>query len=575
MNKLLIAMGIVAVGAGGYFYTQNQPQTVVEVPDTTLDYIPADSVAVGVQFKPLDLQHYIASAGSNPSVEDLMAMAESDPYNLTNREAFFYGLYERWIETSTDKTALNQAFGFGESFKTQFFTLGMLPVIKFELEAPQNFLKTLDELEAKHQFAHRSGKVGEQAYRAYPMVDSSGEVEAEVIFAQVGDKIIVAFNIEPLAELNQLDIALEVNQPASPLAATTTLADLQTKYPSATGTMAGYFDFEKIAKAVTTTDTNLLAKQITKLAEHGGEDLTTSELHSDVCKQEIQGIAANWPRLIWGMDSGKDDSFVSKIVLESNNQVVLSALQSLRGFVAANNSDSLLSMGLGLNVNNLAPALTNIISDLQQTQYQCPSLASSQAEMMQSNPAAMAGMAAGFVNGLKGIGLQIFDYEIDAEYGDGLSKLDASFSISADNPQMLIQSAAMMMPPLAQLQIPTDGTPVALPPALTGELLATAPIYVAQKTNHLVIYTGDKAEQSLTAQLDAPLESNGMFSMMLDYQKLMKPMITLMEQSGEEVPYELKTFAETPYKMDFSYDILPEGISLDMNYTFTSTEAAK
>ena len=62
--------------------------------------------------------------------------------------------------------------------------------------------------------------------------------------------------------------------------------------------------------------------------------------------------------------------------------------------------------------------------------------------MRGQNPAPAISMGAGMANGLKGLSMEMFglDVNMNGQYGPELGQLDAIFSISADDPNMLLQT---------------------------------------------------------------------------------------------------------------------------------------
>ncbi|MBB1382669.1 hypothetical protein H5071_12095, partial [Shewanella sp. SR41-2] len=68
MNKMAIAAVVLAVGAGGYFLSQQGTSVVKN--DPMLDYVPADTLAFSGQLVPFPLKDYLYSIAGNYQAYD-------------------------------------------------------------------------------------------------------------------------------------------------------------------------------------------------------------------------------------------------------------------------------------------------------------------------------------------------------------------------------------------------------------------------------------------------------------------------------------------------------------------------
>lgn len=143
--------------------------------------------------------------------------------------------------------------------------------------------------------------------------------------------------------------------------------------------------------------------------------------------------------------------------------------------------------------------------------------------------------------------------------------LDASVSISADNPVALFQAAQMMEPSLSQIQIPADGTPVEVPPQLAEQFAEIGTVYVASKGNHLSFYTGESATKAATNLFGQALESNGLYNTYISYSKLFGPFVEMMKRSGEPVPAELEPFIQDDIEANMTFDVTDKGLAFEMS----------
>ncbi|MDP2571328.1 hypothetical protein Q8W40_03965 [Vibrio penaeicida] len=568
MNKLVIAAGIAAVGAGGYLYTQQQASQSVSV----LDQIPSDSAFVSAQLTPLELDKFLGSMGSVPSMDDILELTETDPQQMTNRETFFITLGDTYFKAIQSGEAYKAAFGAPDTLTSYVYLVGLAPVFKFDVADEQAFWATFDKVETDSNFKHVAKKVGDVAYRSYSMAEENNETKLEFVVAVHQGIATITLDSADFGATSPLKVALGVEAPVQSVAQADTINKMLAAHPELGKDSVGYLDHQQFATGFTTTDGNLLAKHITKISELINAESPSSEnplaiVQSEQCKTEIAGIAANWPRTVFGATINENTTMDMDILVESKNSVVLDALKSIRGFIPALNDtqNSALSFGLGVDVNTLAPALNAIWQDSLATGYSCAPLAEMQAGLRQANPA-MIGMATGFVNGLKGVSFNLFDYGFgEGEYGEELNMLDASVSISADNPVALFQAAQMMEPSLSQIQIPADGTPVEVPPQLAEQFADIGTVYVASKGNHLSFYTGESATKAATNLFGQALESNGLYNTYINYSKLFGPFVEMMERSGEPVPAELEPFIQDDIEANMTFDVTDKGLAFEMS----------
>lgn len=566
VNKMLIAAGVVAIGAGGFFYVENQSNSSVSI----LNQVPADTAILAAQLTPTPLDNYLSSIANMPSREDMLALMETDPADITNKQQFFLSFYDSFLNAVESPAQFKTTFGTSDSINNYFYTLGFIPVIKMEVEKAAAFWATMDKIEAESQFVHTKKTLDTVNYRSYSLAEQDGVSEVDLVIAITDGFATITVNVPKLGDLNPLKMALGIEKPVSSVASESIIDNIKTKHPTISTEHISYIDHQQLAKGITTVDGNLLAKQITRMNEIESST-SMAAIQTPACQADIQSIAANWPRTVAGGSFHANGMISGDFIIESNNKVILDALQSLRGFIPQSDliKQSALFFGLGIDVNQLTPAVTNILSDIQSVPYQCQPLAEFQQEMKQANPAMMIGMASGFVNGLKGISFSLFDYEFSqGEYSEELTKLDAAITLSAENPTALVQNAAMMIPELASIQIPTDGTPFELPAELVGMLGDIEPAYAVAKANHLVVYSGEQAAKFSQDLLDKPIEQNGMTDVFIDYNKLFSPMLTMLEESGEPIPEELEAFIQNDLNASMKYDVTDKGISVSVTNLF-------
>ena len=564
MKKILIAAAVIATGAAGYWVSQDMGSNGEQ--NAILTYVPADTPVFSGQLTPFPIKAYINSVAQSYQnyPDDMFAeLEESDDA----RAKFMLSLTQTYMESLESGDKFISTFGLPEQMRSYFYSLGLLPVVKLEVEKPDAIWAVLDKAEKESGFTHEKKSIKGQEYRAYTLTEP-GEPEAISLLFSISKGILTvtldsAFN-QPETVATALGLAPVTNS----LADSGILQDIM-KTHGFNGDGIGYINHQELIKAITTTDGNQLARQLTVLAELEGED-PFAIVRSNECHTELSAMAANWPRTVFGVNNVSISDTQSHMelatIVESKNQVMLDALSSMRGFIPEyirNNNDSVFSMGLGIDVSQLVPALTSIWDDMLTPQYQCVVLQEVQEEMSGQSPA-MLGMFTGMVNGVKGVAVSLIGYKFsDDQDNPALDSLDAIISLSTENPSMLFNMLKPFAPELADIQLADGGEAVDL-----SYLLPLPPEFaikpmMAVKGDHLVIYTGKVGEEKANDLANEALSNNGLFSLAVDYGKMLTPVITFAEMSGEPLPEELLMMEDYNMQVKMGIDINPTGIIFD------------
>ncbi|WP_137222889.1 hypothetical protein [Shewanella sp. MEBiC00475] len=561
MNKMAIAAVVLAVGAGGYFLSQQGTSVVKN--DPMLDYIPADTLAFSGQLVPFPLKSYLYSIQGNYQAYDADNMLSLDD-SSSPQERFFISLYKQYMTVLADPDTLLSTYGLPDSLKSYFYTLGALPVMKIQLSNPTAFWAELDRAEQESGLTHSMGKSGDVDYRGYALTDAGEKEKIELIFAEKDGWLTVTLNTS-FNQAELLETALGEKKVEHPISETTMLQDIAKKHGFMQDSIS-FINHVELAKGLTSSDGNMLAKQMTKMVAMEGED-PFAEMKTPVCQTELNAIAANWPRTVMGLNSysiTRDESTIdAAVVVESNNQVILSALNKIRGFVPSFMGDShenILSVALGIDANKLAPALSEIWTDLQTPEYQCAPLAEMQSELSDLNPS-MLGMMTGMVNGVKGVSITLGDYKLTEKNGEpSFEKLDALITVSAEKPMMLVDMMKPFYPPLVDVDLKDNGDPVDITSLLMLPPEWGVSAKLAIKGNQLVAYTGDRGTELADFIATQLLEPTGFFNFSVDYQKMLTPLIDMVEMSGEPMPEELLMLKDYNMRLNMSVDFTDKGI---------------
>lgn len=558
MKKLVLAVAVLAAGAGAYWYSQQQGEGALA--NAALDYIPADTPLFSAQLKPFPLKDYLSVTASNaalmaqPAALDELTADESEPL-----PRFGLYLYKAYLEGLKSPETLLKRFGLADEMRAYTYTLGALPVIRWEVGNPQAFWTLIDEAEADSGLTHTVATLAGQNYRAYRLTEEGDEESVDLVLAE-RDGMITATFATSILEPQLLEQALGITKVTNPISSSTILTDIVKTHGFMEDSIS-YINHKELVRALVSGD-NQLGKQLGTIFAKAGED-PLAEYRTPACQAELTGIAANWPRTVAGLTAMKVDakhaSMDMKFVVETNNTVVMKALEKMRGFQPAyvqKPGDAVLTAGLGLDVGELAPSLSKIWNDMMSPRFQCEPLAQLQAELEQANPA-MIGMATGMADGVKGIGLSVLDFELDMAGGEpNLKKLDSLLSLSADDPAFLLEMVKPFAPMLAGIDL-KSGEDVDLSDFIPPEFGVSAKLGL--RGQHLVLFTGEGSKKLADGLKGEALTANGLYSMSADYGRMMGPVMAMLEASGEEIPPELQGLENYKMKVQMAVDVVPEG----------------
>jgi len=565
MKRILIAGALItAVAAGGYLLTQDTTSGEY----TVLNYIPENTAVFSGQLTPFPIKTYINSITDTYSVppdEIMKSLYGSESYDPTNTKVnFFLSLTQTYLQNMQNADAFMTTFGIAEEIQGYLYTLGIVPVFKIDVINPDAIWALLDKAEAESGFTHEQRKIKQRDYRAYKLSEEIDAEQLELIISQHNNILTITFNSslnEPLLLENTLGITPVENA----LAHSNLLNDIISKH-GFTKDAISYINHQALVQAFTSPNESLLGQHIAKLMTLQEQDYL-QVYQQPQCKAELTSIASNWPRTVFGFNqfdiNDDNTTFDMSMVVESNNQTILAALTQLTGFIPEYVSDlnnTVLALGIGIDISSLAPAISNIWTELQQPNYTCPPLQQMQSAVKQNNPI-MLGMMTAMANGIKGVSGAVIDYSLDESQAEvAIKNLDALISLSASDPRTLFNIIATFRPELADVKLPANGKVVELSSLIPlAPLPGTNPKLIMHK-EHMVIFNGDKAEKIAIKLGDKPITATGIYSLSIDYSKAFTPLVTAAELSGQEVPQELKDMKNYNLRLNTGLLVNDQGI---------------
>lgn len=309
--------------------------------------------------------------------------------------------------------------------------------------------------------------------------------------------------------------------------------------------LAGFLHIQRIVAGLLEADDSRLARDFSRLLTLTGEENPFHEQLNAACRQEVAQLFTAMPRALFGYTSvvTEGDRVKAEMegLLEVNAAGIMEPLQALRGHLPGHlQGEQMLGLGLGLDMDALAPSLTRLWQAAQAEDFQCSQLQQLQQQMATTSPAAL-GLITGMVQGIKGMGLSI--HELSFNEATGLpEKIDFLFSLATENPQLLISLFNTTVVPRSGGRVPEIPLDGSLTRVDLGFLLPGLEATLGLQGQHLVLYVGDQSARAATALAGESLDKNGISSVHLDSARLGRwlnelpaPLLSQLAGSGDNV----------------------------------------
>ncbi|NVK23060.1 MAG: hypothetical protein HWD86_11135 [Kangiellaceae bacterium] len=527
---IIIAAVLIAIAAGIYFFKGGKDGGLsldINIGDNeVLAYVPADTIFFTGSLEPISFEKAMAMSqkmGMDPSA---FMMMDSDSLEI-NADApdalrFLLGFYGKYMQGFADNN-LTKSMGVNNDLNAAAYMVGAIPVMRVELDGTETFANLVASIESEHNVTPVVKSMDSVEYREYSFNAKDKEVPYQLVVSIKDNQAVITINT-PIADDKDLKAALGVEKPAKSIADT----DVLSKMVSANGYQPhSLFFFDNLAtvKGITNPAANSFGAMVQELlVAHGSAD-SLAEYQTPACQTEFAAMAANWPTINAGYTDFSEGKANFKMVIEGTNTELLNTLAKLRGHLSdnLNNDQFMMSFGMGFNMDELVPVITDVWKRLTKEPYECPALANMQAGLKQQNPM-MLGMMTGMLSGIKGIGFGIVDMDMsnlaNAENNPNpmafTENMEMVLTVSAEEPTNLLQTLGMYAPEMAQLQLTDGGEAQSLNSPMGGES------EIALRGHDLVLMMGSKANSALSnMSSNKNLDSNGLISFNMDFGKYM------------------------------------------------------
>ncbi|MGA8261448.1 MAG: hypothetical protein WB783_14645 [Arenicellales bacterium] len=563
MRKLIIALALVAGAAAatvGYIhYRSPAGQGLASaVPSDTLFYVGPAAAA-----RWLDT---LRRMGVEPSDQELAeakdALAAYGPGGQ-----MMYGLYAAYGKQPAGKEIIP---GLGDSPRLTLYTIGLVPTMHLALTDPKAFTAFLDDAEKRGGVQAATGSYQGTSFRRYPFVVNGNATRASLVVA-VRDKLgVVAISASDFRD-DVLPLALGLKKPG------TSVIPLRDQAAAAHGLekdSISLVSYRAIVNAVTGGQENLASRMLDQVLGDSAAEL--AHLRTPACRKDFGSMADVSPLAVsgWVTNGGGGGPLHLKAISEIKDASLTHSLERLRGHIPAflnrESTRGLLSLALAVNMSAPGPVISDLWQRFTSASFQCKALVEAQERARAQNPAAIA-MATLMVSAVRGLSATVYGLEQDKGSSAPGKGADALVTISAEDPRSLVALAQGFVPGLANLKIPDDGSPVALPDSLSGGY----PLMVSMTDKHIALFMGPEAAKAAATLKNESLDANGILFMAIDYHRL-APILLEEAQAMEsaaaqaagtqtlnEVRDSIKRMARVNMSVAETVDVKDEGIVLD------------
>ncbi len=547
-------------------------------------------------FIPADTPFYMGTGEGMP-IKHLMAfqptgaLPTSDDMEEDVRE-----MLDSLGEVLTNLDEVLPEWGLEESVHFSTYAVGIYPVMRVKLDDPEKFNTSLAALEKEHElkpqaleregfnvryygadsFPGKSKKAegGDATETAKAETgNSSDDTAPGVIVATSADDLIVSL-VSDTANADLVNRVLGITKPEKSIDQSGKLKDIRKKWGYGE-LYTAFFDFDVVTDILTTESTAAM-QDIQALAKGDKQEQLAmlQTMRTEPCKAEIKSLSDNWPMIVMGAREfdvdGDELSYISHAAAEVGHEKLLETLQLTRGVLPASQSSEqpMFSMGLGVSVDRLTQVIgqmTNIIASMS---YECPLLSELNKASQSDLSAASMGvvMFGGLARGVEGVSLNIFDLDIDTSgSSDPIKGVDTAVTITAADPQVLVQTL-QMMPQLGMLaELPLDGTEISLNSMLPVPMPPGVEFKAAVKEKNIVLFSGGRAADFIS-RLGSNNEA-GFFHTMIDTRKIIDKVTSVMGmlgQDSDEIDAAMKYLDSYPKgTIDYDLDFTDNGIELE------------
>ncbi len=502
--KLSIAISLALFSAGvlsgcgddnAPIETDAQQEAPKNLSAIMLKYIPADSpyfVATREAMSEQDAfalyQRMQPKGNLEADLDELRDMLhEIDDDVLHSLMSLLIAMGEEFVDVETLDDI--HALGFKMSSQVALYGLGILPVLRMELQDEDAFRETLQRIltnaDINPSTATTDGK-------EYSVLTQDGPIKA--IMAIIDKQLLISMVPENASD-DLLSKVLGNTLPDSNIGDTGALVELEQRH-GFTPYGAGQIHFSRLLSELS-TPTHSGTQALLDAADAERLDLST-------CQADIDRITSRFPSLVMGMREYNLDHMEMNLILETDEAIV-SDLRAMTAQVPGlGSTDGMASFGLGLNLPVLMQTVQKYAQEVRQNPFSCDEFQElnstwNEINMAINNPVAM----------MIGPSLSGFRARFNSlTMKDGEPTGTGLLTLASQNPLALLSTASAFAPDLGALGLEPGGKAkriesMMLPPD-------SPELYAAMSESAISLGVGISDSEALQAELQAPVSERNL-----------------------------------------------------------------
>lgn len=405
--------------------------------------------------------------------------------------------------------------GFKPDARSVVYGLSLFPAMRLEIADPARVEALLARVEQRSGEVAPRAELNGQRYRRIPLEDKL------LVIVAVQDRHLVAGVLPTAQEQRWLPLLLGQQLPGRALAATDTFSALQQAY-GYRGYGEGYLDIRAVSRILTGQDSGANGAAWQSLAAEMPRP-------SPGCRGLVDKLVAGVPRLVVGVTGVSDRGYDLTAAYETSAAVGehlqrLAHPAPLPGMGMEPGRDVMASFGMDIDVPALREGIKALLRFVVEQGRDCEWVKPDAIQAaMPKLDLALGPMLAGF----NGAYTELSELRINQQTLKP-DVLSGGLLLAVNDPRGVLGMAAMVNPALAQLELPMDGSVVAVP----AELLPpdVPAMHLAAREGLLAIAVGEGSQRRAGALLNADRAGSPMLmSGSYDMARFMGRMAEMME----------------------------------------------
>ena len=393
------------------------------------------------------------------------------------------------LDGKLNRTGL-ESLGFSLQPWTVYHGLGAFPVVRIELADAQALRDAVARVEQRAGAALSPKSLDGHSYWRVDLAEGGFGAYIAILEQQL------VFSLLPqAAEADWLPLLLGTRSPDTPFDAGRLVEINEARGYSEHG--SGFLDLVALAAEFTTSGR--------PTARHLSAAGIPMPFTDPACAADLQRIVSNVPLITGGTTELEADVLGIRYDVDLAPEVA-NAFRDVAAPLppAEKDGDRLLSASFGVRISPLRDFLLNQLTEARSMPFGCQALAGANqgienAMMQLQQPLPPV------ITSLRGVRISVDEIGLGPE---AMNTARGIVAIQADQPQMFVGMAQMLVPELAELNLQPNQPPVQLPPALTQQV--QQPVYAAVGDDALGFAVGADPAQRLPDFLDADAAEDGL-----------------------------------------------------------------